>query len=76
MWKDRLFEILQKHGGKIFGIIFGLIVALCILFIGFFKTIFIGICIFVGYFVGKKIDSRESFSDFIDIILPPWNKRS
>jgi uncharacterized membrane protein len=66
---DRLYEILEKHFGKIVGMILGLIFAILVVTLGFWKTVFILACIIIGFFIGKVIDNNVDLRDFLDRFL-------
>ncbi|MCK9222867.1 MAG: DUF2273 domain-containing protein [Limnochordia bacterium] len=55
--------------GKVLGAILGLVTGLLFLRYGFFRTLLVLLCIAIGYVIGRRLDSGQEFTDFLDRLL-------
>jgi uncharacterized membrane protein len=71
---QKVSQFIYLNRGKIIGGIIGCFLGILLLIIGFFKTILILSFTLIGYFFGSRWDRTGKIKDFLDKILPPFER--
>lgn len=71
VWLEWLFT----HKGKVAGVILGIGFGWLSIQFGILKAVFVILCMVVGLVVGYRYDSRRSWAEILDLILPHGSTR-